>query len=491
MVKRYLDQITLEKAVEMIQKIPPVVGSRHLPLDDSCGHILAESLYAKYSVPEVPTAAMDGFAVRSQETSSAGDQDPVTLTNFERANTGNVIAKEFDAVIKVEDAWFEGDDPTKIVIRKSINPGTNVRPIGEDIRKDQMILPAGSKILPFNIGAIATYGFTSVKVKRILIGIIPTGTELITPGTRPAPGQVVESNTVMAEVYLRQFGADIVRYPAVTDNKVLVRGALEKAAEECDIIIVSAGSSAGTKDFTASVISEMGKLLFHGIAVKPGKPAMVGIINKKPVFGLPGYPLAAQTVLRILVSALLGSWGWRGPEQKTVRIVLGSPVASEGGVDEFSLYAAARIDDQYTGVPLSRGASVQMTGVRSNCIVHIPLGVEGYEAGEEVNALLLVEEEELDQTVLICGIDNRSLEHLTELCLKEKIRIRVGPASGISALMLLGNAACHLASVSNEEDCSICGIEYQTKDLGSLRLVTKNNITDKKVRRVLELAAEI
>lgn len=220
MVKRYLDQITLEKAVEMIQKIPPVVGSRHLPLDDSCGHILAESLYAKYSVPEVPTAAMDGFAVRSQETSSAGDQDPVTLTNFERANTGNVIAKEFDAVIKVEDAWFEGDDPTKIVIRKSINPGTNVRPIGEDIRKDQMILPAGSKILPFNIGAIATYGFTSVKVKRILIGIIPTGTELITPGTRPAPGQVVESNTVMAEVYLRQFGADIVRYPAVTDNKV-------------------------------------------------------------------------------------------------------------------------------------------------------------------------------------------------------------------------------------------------------------------------------
>ena len=160
-------------------------------------------------------------------------------------------------------------------------------------------------------------------------------------------------------------------------------------------------------------------------------------------------------------------------------------------VDEFSLYAAARIDDQYTGVPLSRGASVQMTGVRSNCIVHIPLGVEGYEAGEEVNALLLVEEEELDQTVLICGIDNRSLEHLTELCLKEKIRIRVGPASGISALMLLGNAACHLASVSNEEDCSICGIEYQTKDLGSLRLVTKNNITDKKVRRVLELAAEI
>ncbi len=491
MVKRYLDQITLEKAVEIIKNIPPVIGSRHLPLIDASGHILAESLYAKYSVPEVPTSAMDGFAVRSQETSTAGDQNPVTLTNFERANTGNVIAKGFDAVIKVEDAWFDEQDLHKITIRKSINPGTNIRPPGEDIKKDQLILPSGTKILPFNIGAIAAYGFTSVKVKRILIGIIPTGTELILPGTQPAPGQVVESNTLMAEVYLRQFGADVIRYPPVTDNKVLIRGALEKAVDECDIIIVSAGSSAGTKDFTASVISEIGKLLFHGVSVKPGKPAMVGIINNKPIFGLPGYPLAAQTILRVLVSVLIENWGWTGPEQKTVPIVLGSPVASDGGVDEFSLYAAGRIGDHYTAIPLSRGASVQMTGVRSNCIVQIPLGVEGYETGEVVDALLLVEKEELDQTVLICGVNGGSLEHLTEKCMKEDIRIRVGTTSGISALILLKNESCHLASVSKGEDRSICGPEYQTISIGDLLLVTKKEITDQKVRRVLDLAAEI
>ncbi|MDD2626771.1 MAG: molybdopterin-binding protein [Candidatus Methanomethylophilus sp.] len=491
MVKRYLDQITLEKAVEIIKTIPPVIGSRHLPLIDACGHVLAESLYAKYSVPEVPTSAMDGFAVRSQETSSAGDQNPVTLTSFERVNTGNVIAKGFDAVIKVEDAWFDEQNLNQIVIRKSINPGTNIRPPGEDIKKDQLILPSGTKILPFNIGAIAAYGFTSVKVKRILIGIIPTGTELIAPGTRPAPGQVVESNTLMAEAYLRQFGADVVRYPPVTDNKVLIHGALEKATDECDIVIVSAGSSAGTKDFTASVIAEIGELLFHGIAIKPGKPAMVGIINKKPVFGLPGYPLAAQTILRVLVSALIEHWGWNGPEYKSIPLVLGSPIASDGGIDEFGLYAAARVEDHYTAIPLSRGASVQMTGVRSNCIVHIPLGVEGYETGEVVDALLMVEEDELDKTVLICGVDDGSLERLTERCMKEHIRIRVGPASGISAIMLLKNGSCHLASVQNEEDCSLCGIEYQTKKLGSLLLVTKKELTDKKVRRVLDLATEI
>lgn len=491
MVKRYLDQIALEKAVEIIEKIPPVIGSRHLPLVDACGQILAESLYAKYSVPEVPTSAMDGFAIRSHETSFAGDQNPVTLTNFERVNTGNVIPKGFDAVVKVEDVWFDDHDLQRIIIRKSINPGTHVRPIGEDVTKDQLILPSGTKILPFNIGAIAAYGYTSVKVKRVLIGIIPTGSELIMPGTRPAPGQIVESNTIMAEVYLRQFGVDVVRYPPVMDNRVLIRGALEKAADECDIIIISAGSSAGTKDFTSSVISEIGELLFHGISVKPGKPAMVGIINKKPVFGLPGYPLAAQTVLRTLVSPLLVKWGWRGPEQKIVPIVLGSSIASEGGIDEFSLFAAASIKNHYTAIPLSRGASVQMTSIRSNCIVHIPLGVEGYEAGDVVDALLLVEEDELDRTVLISGVNTGMLERLTERCIKENIRIKVGPASGISALMLLKNEACHLASVANEEDCSICGMGYQTHNLGGLFLVTKKEIADKKVERVLALAAEI
>jgi len=491
MVKRYLDQITLKEAVDIIRKTPKVVGSRELRLLDACGQILAESLYAKYSVPEVPTAAMDGFAVVSGETASACNQTPITLTNFERVNTGNVVKKGFDAVIKVEDVWFHDEDPKEIVIRKSVNPGSYIRPPGEDIRKDQLILPAGVKILPFNIGAIAAYGITSVKVKRICVGIIPTGSELIMPGTHPAPGQVVESNTIMAEAYLRQFGIDVIRYPPVTDNRVLIRGALEKGVDECDIVIVSAGSSTGTKDFTASVIDEMGELLFHGISMKPAKPAMFGIINRKPVFGLPGYPLAAQTVLRVLVAELLESWGWTGPEKKTIPVVLGSTVSSDGGLDEFGLYAAARIGDHYSAIPLSRGSSIQMTGVRSNIIVHIPIGVEGFEAGEVIDALLQVPEEELDQTILIAGINNKSLDLLTEKCMKEGIVIRAGTSSGISALMLLMRGACHLASVSDEDDCSFCGEGYSVHTFNQLRLVTKKEITDKKINRVLEIAREI
>jgi len=491
MVKRYLDQITLKEAVDIIRRTPQVIDSRELHLLDACGHILAEPLYAKYSVPEVPTAAMDGFAVVSGETASACDQTPITLINFERVNTGNVVKKGFDAVVKVEDAWFHDEDPKEIVIRKSVNPGSYIRPPGEDIHKGQLILPAGVKILPFNIGAIAAYGITSVKVKRICVGIIPTGSELIMPGTHPAPGQVVESNTIMAEAYLRQFGIDVIRYPPVTDNRVLIHGALEKGVDECDIVIVSAGSSTGTKDFTASVISDMGELLFHGLSMKPARPAMFGIVNRKPVFGLPGYPLAAQTVLRVLVAELLESWGWTGPEKKTIPVVLGSTVTSDGGLDEFGLYAAARIGDQYTAIPLSRGSSVQMTGVRSNIIVHIPIGVEGFEAGEVIDALLQVPEEELDQTILIAGINNESLDRLTEKCMKKGIRIRTGTSNGISALMILMRGACHLASVSDEDDCSFCGEDYSAKQFGQLKFVTKKEITDKKVKIVLDLAADI
>ncbi len=225
-MKRYLHQITADEAVAIITSVPPHSSSRRLPVVHAVGHRLAESLYAQYSVPEVPVSAMDGFAVRSSETVGAGDQTPIHLREFARLNTGNVIPKEFDAVVRVEDVWFDGEDPNTITVRKSVNPGTNVRAAGEDIKKGQLILPAGAVIRPFDVGAIASYGITHVSVSRVAVGMLPTGTELILPGERPQPGQVVESNTTMAEAYLREFGVDVVRYPPVVDNPVLIRGGL-------------------------------------------------------------------------------------------------------------------------------------------------------------------------------------------------------------------------------------------------------------------------
>lgn len=483
-MKRYLHQITADEAVAIITSVPPHSSSRRLPVVHAVGHRLAESLYAQYSVPEVPVSAMDGFAVRSSETVGAGDQTPIHLREFARLNTGNVIPKEFDAVVRVEDVWFDGEDPNTITVRKSVNPGTNVRAAGEDIKKGQLILPAGAMIRPFDVGAIASYGITHVSVCRVSVGILPTGTELILPGERPQPGQVVESNTTMAEAYLREFGVDVVRYPPVVDNPVLIRGALERVLAENDIAIVSAGSSAGTKDFTASVIAEMGKLLFHGVAMKPAKPAMFGVIEGKPVFGLPGYPLSAQTVLRVFVRALLEKWGWTGPAEEFVQVQLGDSISSEGGIDEFSLHAAARVGDRYVVIPQSRGASVQMTGVRSNVVIRIPHGVEGFEAGDEVPALLTVPCEELDRTMLIAGVYDPVLDVLAETAMKAGIRVRTGNFSGLSGLLLLVKNCCHAVCITDERDLAVLGdMRVSIRPLGgkeksAVRLVCREEMTE-------------
>ncbi|MDV0443700.1 molybdopterin-binding protein [Methanorbis rubei] len=489
-MKRYLHQITVNEAVEVIKSIPPHTTIRRVPVIESVGHKLAQSIYAEYSVPEVPVSAMDGFAVKSSQTVKAGDQTPLTLKNFAQVNTGNVIPKEFDAVIRVEDVWFEGSSEA-ITIRKSVNPGTNVRAAGEDIRAGQLILPAGTIIRPFDVGAIASYGITHVSVRSVSVGILPTGTELIMPGERPAPGQVVESNTTMAEAYLRQFGVGVIRYPPVVDNPVLIRGALEKILAENDIAIVSAGSSAGTKDFTAKVIAELGELLFHGVAVKPAKPAMFGLVGKKPVFGLPGYPLSAQTVLRLFVGELLESWGWKRPRHAYINVRLGDSISSEGGIDEFSLHAAARIGSDYAAIPQSRGASVQMTGVRSNIVIQIPNGIEGFEAGEIVPALLAVPIEELDRTVLIAGVYDASIEALTELAVKKDIRIRTGNFNGLSGLMLLMKNACHLVCITDSSDLAVLGdlpIVQHKITKNAVLVCRKEMENDPLTKTVLELA---
>ena len=491
-MKRYLNQITAAEAIRIVRGIRPVNAVYAMPVTDAVGQVLAESLYAQYAVPEVAVAAMDGFAIRAAETSGASEQRPVVLRSFVRVNTGNVVPKDFDAVVRVEDAWFEeGDSVGEISVRKSVNPATNVRQPGEDVKEGQLILPAGAVIRPFDVGAIAAYGITHVRVRLVRVGILPTGTELVEPGEKPVPGQVVESNTMMAEAYLRQFGVKVTRYAPVEDNPVLIRGALERVAAESDVIIVSAGSSAGTKDFTATVIGEMGNLIFHGVAMKPAKPAMFGMIGKKPVFGLPGYPLSAQTVLRLFVSELLEAWGWKGPERRMVTVRLGDSISSEGGIDEYSLQAVGRVGDHYSAIPQSRGASVQMTGVRANAIVQIPHGVEGYEAGEEVAAVLTVPKAELDRTVLVAGVYDSALEPLMEMAMREGIRIRFGSFSGISGVMLLLKRSCHVACVTEEEDLMpLAGRQYVTVRLGErVRMVVwRSDLEEPLVGRVVRIA---
>lgn len=445
-MKRYLQLISLEKAQNiLLSSFPGPERIEKIRITQSIGRVVAEPVFAKYSVPEVNISAMDGIAVRSRDTIGAGDQSPITLDHFARVNTGNIVPPEFDAVVMIEDTWETGDT---FQIRKSAVPWQHVRPAGEDIRENRLVLTRGHEVRAFDIGALATYGITHLNVRTADVGIIPTGSELVPFGTRPGPGQVVESNTIMAQAFLGAMGAHCTRYPIVPDEPAKIAKALTVAAEENDLVIISAGSSAGTRDFTAEVISSLGELLFHGVAVRPGKPVMLGKIGEKPVLGLPGYPLAAQTMLREFAAPLLETWGLAAPHRHTVRIRLAHDLNSDIGFDEFVPVFVGRIGPACWGTPHARGAGVQMATVKANAYAHLPASVEGFESGQELDVYLTTDPKSIDRTIILNGTLDPSLEELANLIHDRGLFIHGSSTGNISALIALQRRSCHAVSLS-------------------------------------------
>ncbi|MDD1706519.1 MAG: molybdopterin biosynthesis protein [Methanoregulaceae archaeon] len=443
MVKRYLSVRSLEEVLEIISReFPPLRIQCDVPLEESVGRITARPLFASYSVPEAVLSAMDGIAVRSEDTWGASEQRPVTLSDLVRVNTGNVIPHGFDAVIMIEDVTLDG---SRAVIRKAAGPWQHVRPAGEDIAESEMILPSAHRIRPHETGALAAYGISSVPVLTVRVGLVPTGSELVSPGTRPAPGQVVESNTVMACAWLRSLGAECRRYPVTPDEPGLISGMVEHAVAENDLVIISAGSSAGTRDYTAEVVSGLGEVLVHGAGIKPGKPVIIGKIAGKPVIGMPGYPLSALTVLREIIVPLLGRYGLSAPDPKNLPATLAISLHSETGTSEYVLLAIGKIRNRYVAIPLSRGSGVQMSGVRAHAFLCIPPEREGYEAGEEVPVTLMVPESTAERTLLIAGSHDPVLDCLLELTQEKGVALHSSHTGSMGGVLALKRGSCHAA----------------------------------------------
>ena len=424
------------------QKFPSRRISSDIPLEESVGRITARPLFASYSVPEAVLAAMDGIAVRNEDTWDASEQRPVTLTNYARVNTGNVIPPMYDAVVMIEDVTFEGD---AVVIRKAASSWQHVRPAGEDIAESEMILPSSHQIRPHEIGALAAYGISEVPVLTARVGLIPTGSELVRSGTRPAPGQVVESNTVMAAAWIRSLGAECRRYPVTPDKPEIISERVRHAVAENDIVIISAGSSAGTRDYTADVISSMGEVLVHGIAIKPGKPAIIGAIEGKPVIGMPGYPLSALTVIREVMIPLLRQYGLSSPYTEDIQADLALSLHSDIGTCEYVLLAIGRIKERCIAIPLSRGSGVQMSGVRAHAFLRIPPDKEGYEAGESVKVTLMIPESDAKKTLLISGSHDPVLDHLLELTQQKGVMLHSSHTGSMGGILALKRGSCHAA----------------------------------------------
>jgi putative molybdopterin biosynthesis protein len=385
---------------------------------------------------------MDGIAVESKETRGASEQHPVTLKQAVRVNTGNVVPLQYDTVIMIEDFHIEHE---RFNIRKAAPPWQHVRPAGEDIGESEMALPSRHLIRPSDLGALAAYGITEVPVLTVRIGLIPTGSELVRHGDLPTPGQVVESNTILAEAVLGTMGAFCTRYPMVMDDPSLIKKALHHAVEENDLVIVSAGSSAGTKDFTADVIADLGEVLIHGVAIKPGKPAIIGRIDKKPIIGMPGYPLSALTVLREIVTPLVHRFGLPVTSFGTVDACFSVSVSKDIGSDEFVLCSLGRVGDRWVLSPLSRGAGVQMSAVRSNAFLKIPAGVEGFEAGKRVTANLTVSQAEAERALLLTGSHDPLVDYLADLLSQKDVELHSTHVGSMGGILALKKNECHAA----------------------------------------------
>lgn len=388
-----------------------------VPVQEACGRITAQAVYAHGCAPHYAASAMDGIAVRAADTFGATDTTPVVLTpdRFTVVDTGDQIPEGCDAVVMVEEIVPQADG--SVMIHGAAAPWQHIRQIGEDVCAGEMILPGYTTVSPAAIGAMIAGGVLSVPViRRPVIGIIPTGDEIVSPCADPEPGQILEFNGAIFSAMVREWGAEPKLYPIVPDKFDLIEVALGKAAEECDMVLLNAGSSAGREDYSAAAIGALGQVFCHGLAMKPGKPAILGAIGKKPVLGVPGYPVSGILVIKELLRPVVDRWFHRCPALRpTALATLTRPVVSGLKYEEFVRVRMGYVGDKLMASPLNRGAGVVSSFMKADGILRIPQGREGYEAGDQVQIRLLSPLEKLKNTLVVIGSHDPLLDEVGNL----------------------------------------------------------------------------
>jgi putative molybdopterin biosynthesis protein len=275
----------------------------------------------------------------------------------------------------------------------------------------------------------------------------------------------------MAAAFITAAGVNVTHFPIVPDDKVQIRELVERAVEDHDIVLISAGSSKGTKDYTAEVIADLGTVFVHGVAIKPAKPVIIGEIRNKPVIGMPGYPIACYTILREIIRPLLECYGFVVSEPDIIPVKLTSAVQSSIGTDEFVLTTVGKIQDTWVAVPLSRGSGIQMSMVRSNAYLKIPAEQEGLEAGTKTTAILTVPMSTAKHVVLITGSHDPVIDHLADMVRNDGLSIASSHVGSMGGLLALKRGDCHLAPMHLLADNGEYNIPYLQKYLPNEELV--------------------
>lgn len=456
MAKRnlYLDTKPVEEAAELyLNALRPVITIQYetIPVTESLNRVTRHATYAKYSSPLFNASAMDGIAVISERTVAATEVAPVTLKEKEDyivVDTGDPIHPPYDAVIMAEDLVETKDG---VQITASAAPWQHVRPIGEDIVAGEMILPSRHKIRPIDVGVLLSAGITRIEVvKRPRAAIFPTGTEIIEPEDTPREGSIIESNSRMFENMVIEAGGEARRFPPIIDDYEQIRDHIAKAACEYDMVIVNAGSSAGTEDYTVHVLRELGEVIVHGVAIKPGKPVILAVVEGKPVIGLPGYPVSAYIGFENFVLPVLAMMGQMAlKKNEVVTASVSKRLVSSLRHKEYVRVKVGKVGDKMVAAPLARGAGAAMSLVRADGFCVIEQNSEGVEAGEPVQVELYRDKAEVENTVVIIGSHDLILDVAADMMpnLHPGMFVSSTHVGSMGGLMALKRKEAHLAPI--------------------------------------------
>lgn len=458
----YLTNVPLEQAradyLKLLENHGFAPKTEIIPVCEAAGRVTARAVYAHICAPHYAASAMDGVAVRAKDTFGATETTPVTLQKDQYIvlDTGDPIPEERDAVIMVEDIVKNEDG--SITIHAAAAPWQHIRQIGEDVCAGEMILPSYMAVSPAAIGAMIAGGVLEMEViRKPTVGIIPTGDEIIPPCADPKPGDILEFNGSIFSAMVKSWGAEAVVYPIVPDEFDQIKAMVAKAASECDMVILNAGSSAGREDFSAKVIRELGQVLYHGIAIKPGKPAILGCQGAKPILGVPGYPVSGIIVIEQLLKPLIDHW-LKVPAipSQYAKAILTRPVVSGLKYQEFVRVRMGYVGNRLMASPLSRGSGVVSSFMKADGILEVPQGLEGIEAGSEVDVRLLSPMEKLQNTLVVIGSHDPLLDELADMLHLENPALymsssHVGSMGGIMAIRRgeAHAAGCHLLDTTD------------------------------------------
>jgi putative molybdopterin biosynthesis protein len=431
---------------------PARVDTVRVPVGEAVGRVTAAPVWALRSSPAFDSAGMDGIAVLASTTAGAAETTPVLLAadEFEVVDTGDPLPPGYDAVVMREHVHRTADGRAEL--RAAVPPYQHVRTIGEDISATELLLPEGHRLRPVDVAACAAAGAVELAVhRRPLVVIVPTGDEIRPIGTEPAPGEILDTNSLMLAAQAREIGCDAQVTDIVADDPDLITAALRDAASSADLVILVAGSSAGRDDHTARVVAAAGTLAVHGVAVRPGHPVVLGTVAgtpATPVLGAPGYPVSAALTFDIFAAPLLAALEGAAPrERPSTTARLARKLASAIGSDDWVRVRLGRVGGDIVATPLPRGAGVLTSLVRADGLLVVPAGLEGHHAGEQVRVELLRGLAEIGRTIVAIGSHDLVLDVAASALRSADPLVTLASSNvgSLGGLVALRDGLCHLA----------------------------------------------